>query len=286
MFEIDYSKIGQKPNLYICKPDLTIVGKLLDAFNIKLNLKLSGINELTFSVFYDIDINHEIIRNHNIDLLKHRYLIKFVLNDYIEYFLINLPEDSDTEDSTIKNISCFSLAYKLSDEIINGYKTTNSVNATTVLTDILSDTTWMVGHIDTDFDIMFRQFDITNKSALDAIYDCANTFGALVVYDTINYTVNFYKLETYGLDRGLTFRYGRYLKSINNTINPDFCTQLYVYGKSNLSIAGANTTGMPFLQNFTYFLYPFERDEFGNIFIFIINFYLSTISICDKCRYV
>jgi len=269
-FEIDYSKIGQKPDLYVCRPNLTIIGKLSDAFNIKLNLKLSQINELSFSLNYYKDINHKIVINPNYNLLKHRYLIKFVLNDYVEYFLINLPEDSDTENSTIKNISCFSLAYKLSDELINGYKTTNSVNATTVLTDILeSDTAWTVGHVDTEFDIgMFRQFEITGKSALDAIYDIANTFGALVVYNTLDYTVNFYKLETYGLDRGLTFKYGKYLKSINNTINPDsLCTQLYIYGKNNISIASVNTTGMPFLQNFTYFLYPFSRDENRNVLI-------------------
>ena len=267
-FEIDYSKIGQKPDLYVCKPNLSIIGKLSDAFNITLNLKLSSINELSFSLNYYKDINHEYIVNPNYNLLKHRYLIKFVLNDYVEYFLINLPEDSDSEDSTIKNISCFSLAYKLSDELINGYKTTVSVNATTVLTDILSDTAWSVGFVHNDFNIMFRQFEITGKSALDAIYDIANTFGALVVYDTLNYTVNFYKLETYGLDRGLTFKYGKYLKSINNTINPDsFCTQFYCYGKDNISIAGVNTTGMPFLQNFTYFLYPFTKSEDGSVLI-------------------
>ena len=267
-FEIDYSKIGQKPDLYVCRPNLTIIGKLSDAFNIKLNLKLSQINELSFSLNYYKDINHKNVVNPNYNLLKHRYLIKFVLNDYVEYFLINLPEDSDSEDSTIKNISCFSLAYKLSDELINGYKTTVSVNATTVLTDILSDTAWSVGFVHNDFNIMFRQFEITGKSALDAIYDIANTFGALVVYDTLNYTVNFYKLETYGLDRGLTFKYGKYLKSINNTINPDsFCTQFYCYGKDNISIAGVNTTGMPFLQNFTYFLYPFTKSEDGSVLI-------------------
>ena len=270
-FEIDYSKIGQKPDLYIVKPDynLTTIAKLNDAYNIKLNLKLSQINELSFSVLYDIDINHTLKRNPSIDLLKHRYLIKFVLNNYVEYFLINLPEDSDTEDSEVKkNISCFSLAYKLSDEIINGYKTTVSVNATTALSEIISDTAWIVGFVHNDFNIMFRQFEITGKSALDAIYDIANTFGALVVYDTLNYTVNFYKLETYGLDRGLTFKYGKYLRSINNTINPDsFCTQFYCYGKDNISIAGVNTTGMPFLQNFTYFLYPFTKSEDGSVLI-------------------
>jgi len=269
-FEIDYSKIGQKPDLYVCKPNLSIIGKLSDAFNITLNLKLSSINELSFSLNYYKDINHEYIVNPNYNLLKHRYLIKFVLNDYVEYFIINLPEDNDTEDNTaIKNITCFSLAYLLNNEIINGYKTTDSINATTVLTDILSDTTWIIGHIDTKFDIMFRQFDISGKTALDTICDdIANTFGALVVFDTINYTVSLYDIETYGLDRGLSFAYGKYLKSINNTIDPDsFCTQLYIYGKDNISIASSNTTGMPFLQNFTYFLYPFSRDENKNVLI-------------------
>jgi len=268
-FEIDYSKIGQKPDLYVCKPNLSIIGKLSDAFNITLNLKLSSINELSFSLNYYKDINHEYIVNPNYNLLKHRYLIKFVLNDYVEYFIINLPEDNDTEDNTtIKNITCFSLAYLLNNEIINGYKTTDSVNATSVLTDILRDTTWIIGQIDTKFDIMFRQFDIFGKTALDTICDdIANTFGALVVFDTINYTVSLYDIETYGLDRGLSFAYGKYLKSINNTIDPDFCTQLYIYGKDNITISSSNTTGMPFLQNFTYFLYPFSRDENKNVLI-------------------
>jgi len=266
-FEIDLSKINEQPQLYVCKPDnnFTTVGILNDAFNIKLNLKLSQINELNFSIFTDIEINHKLVRNPNYDLLKFRYLIRFEYGTYKEYFIINVPEDVSDESGYIKNITCYSLAYSLNNEIINGYKSNSSINATQVLNDILINTAWSIGDIDVSFDIMYRQFDISGKSALDAIYDIANTFSAVVVFDSMNYKIHLRKIED-GLDRGLVFDYGKYIENISNKINPDnFATELYIYGKDNLTISTANVNGGPYLQNFMFYIYPFERDENRNV---------------------
>jgi len=265
MFEIDYGKLNQKPNLFICKPDnnLSIVGKLNDAYNVNINLKLSQINELSFSLPYYVDIDHNYIKNPNIDLLKYGYLIKFVLNDYIEYFIINIPEDNSDEESMIKNITCYSYAYTLNNEIITySNEDTTSSNATQILTTILQDTAWTVGVIEAEFDIMYRQFSFTSQTALDCIYDIANTFSGLITFDTVNLKVNLYNIDNFGLDRGLEFKYGKYIQTINNTINPDnFATRLYIYGKDNVSINEVNINGSPYIENLQYFLYPFERDQ-------------------------
>ncbi|WP_422677741.1 phage tail spike protein [Bacillus paralicheniformis] len=41
----------------------------------------------------------------------------------------------------------------------------------------------------------------------------------------------------------------------------EVCTRLYVTGKDDLSINAANPTGQAYIEDFTYFLYPFERDK-------------------------
>jgi len=267
MFELDLSKINEEPKLYICKPNLNFstIGILNDAFNIKIDYKLSQINELNFSIFTDIEINHELVRNPNYELLKYRYLIRYEYNNYKEYFITNVPEDVSDDSGYVKNITCYSLAYSLNDEIINSYKSNNSINATQALNDILLDTAWSVGNIDASFDIMYRQFDISGKTALDAVYDIANTFSAVVIFDSINYKIHLHKTED-GLDEGLIFDYGKYIKDISSKINPDdFATQLYVYGKNNLTISTANVNGSPHLQNYMFYVFPFERDENRNV---------------------
>jgi len=262
LLTFDFSDIKQMPNMYICKPnDLTILGKIIDAYNINLNIKLGQINELSFSIPYYKEINHEIVKNPIFDLLKNRYLIKFEYENFLEYFIIDVPEDVSDDNSMTKNLSCYSYAYSLTDDIVTySNEESYSQNATEILNTILIDNFWSVGYIDASFDLMYRNFSFESKSCLDCCYDIATTFSAVITFDTINYKVNLYNLDNFGLDRGLTFNYGKYIKNISSKINTDnFATKLMVYGKDNLTISSANITGSPYLLNYMYFIYPFER---------------------------
>lgn len=263
--DIDLNLKPQKPQLFLCKPNKQIIGKLKESFNINLKLSLRQLNELSFSLPYEIEINHELVKNDNINKLKERYLIKLVLGNYIEWFIINELTDSVQEDQDIKEIHTFSLGYELRDKLIRDYEVT-SYNATQVLTDALSSTIWNIDYIDADFDIMYRSFEVANATILDFVYQIAETFNALVVWNTENRTISFYQPDNIGNDKGFIIKYGKYLKSLNKVSNADeMATRLKVFGKDGLSIQRVNPTGSNFIEDFSYFMYPYAEDENGNV---------------------
>lgn len=256
-----------KPKLYLCKPDLnyTPITELNEAYGIKYYQKLGNINELTFILPYEIDLHHKLKRNPNIDLVRDRYLIKLQLDNYEEYFTIRIPSDSMNEDSDEKLVHCFSLGYELNDKLIKEYSVV-SYNATQVLTDALSSTLWNIDYIDAEFDLTYRSFEVTSSTVLDFVFTIATTFGAVIIWNTKNRTISFYKQENIGLDRGLKFSFNKYLKSLNKEINSDeITTRIKIFGKDGISINAVNATGTNFIQDFSYFLYPFQRDESRNV---------------------
>src|SRR5690606_1962205 len=59
---------------------------------------------------------------------------------------------------------------------------------------------------------------------------------------------------------------GKYLESFNVTTNAEeIVTRLKVYGKDNLTIRSLTPTGANYLEDFSWFIYPFERDSNGNV---------------------
>src|SRR5690606_6169658 len=85
-------------------------------------------------------------------------------------------------------------------------------------------------------------------------------------YDTVNRKVHFRDPAKIGSYRGLNINYGKYLKSLGKTSNADeMVTRLRVYGENGLSITRVNPTGTPYIEDFSYFMYPFEMDENGNV---------------------
>src|SRR5690606_25302026 len=117
------------------------------------------------------------------------------------------------DDREYKQIECYSLGYELGDKIINNLSLV-SKNATYQLSTILSLTNWTVGYVDSQFDIIYRGLEITSSSVLDAVIQIAQTFNALVVYDTVNRTISFYDFELYGQYKGGKVKRGKLLKNI------------------------------------------------------------------------
>ncbi|ERM91918.1 hypothetical protein O163_08190 [Caldanaerobacter subterraneus subsp. yonseiensis KB-1] len=69
-YTIDYNKKPQRPQLFLCKPDRTIIAKLKEAYNINHKLRLGNINELTFSLPIQIDIAGKLKDNPHINMIK------------------------------------------------------------------------------------------------------------------------------------------------------------------------------------------------------------------------
>ena len=263
--DIDFTEKPEKPQLFIAKPSGTIIGKLKESFNINESRSLSELNELSFSIPYQLDIRNELKDNPNIDKIKNRYLIKLVSGNYIEWYIINKITESSDDSGDFKEIHAFSLGYELNDKIISAYECV-SYNATQVLSDVLSTSIWSIGYIDASFDIKYRSFEFPSNKALDCVYAIAEKFNALVVWDTENRLINFYKFDLYGTDKGLTITPNKYLKAIQRDSDSDEMATVFIpYGQDGLTIQRVNPTGSSRLENYSYFMYPFERDEDKNI---------------------
>jgi hypothetical protein len=253
-----------KPQIFLCKPNKTIVAKLSEAYNVELTVKLGNINELIFDVPYELDYRNELKRNYNIDKVKERYLINVKIGTvYEEYFIINEIHES-ANSGEFKKIHAFSLGYELTDKLIRGYKCT-SKNASQVLTDVLSSTIWSINYIDADFDLKYRSFEVSSKTVLDFVFEIAETFKVLIVWDTVNRKINFYDYENIGVNKGLKIKYGKYLNTLDkNTKSDDMTTRLKVYGKDGISIQRVNPTGSNYIEDFSYFIYPFEEKVYSD----------------------
>lgn len=274
---IDWDRNPIEPRLFLAKPNREIIAELSEAYNIRFNSKIIELNDLEFDIPYVIDINHRLVRNRNIDLLKERYLIYMELGNYKEWFIIVKIKDNMDEEGDSRNVFAYSLAYQLKNKLIRGYQV-DAKDIRYVLTDVLAETPWGIGTVDADFEVTYRSFEFSNTSVLDAIYQIGETYNAIIEWDTINRLISFIKPEFHGINRGLEFSYGHYLKTMGKESNADeMVTRLKAFGKDGMSINSVNPIGQNFIQDFSYFMYPFERDENRQV---IQHSYYMSDSLC------
>jgi len=257
---IDYNKKPQKAKIELAKPNKKIRSNIHESFNAGLNIKLGKINELTFSIPHYLWENDQKVYNKHVDEIKERMLLRVKYGAYIEWFLVDsIEEDGDDEDTF--NVTAQSLAYELRGSDSSGIEE-EAINATGLLNLILKDTAWKIGTIDPIFDAMFRSFETgDDENALDSITTAGETFGALIIWNTETREVSFKDFATYGRFRGMTVNYGKYLKSIKRSRTQDeLTTILHVYGSEGLSIHSHNPTGQAYIEDYSYFMHPFERN--------------------------
>uniref|UniRef100_A0AB39C762 Tail protein n=1 Tax=Bacillus phage KoopaTroopa TaxID=3234046 RepID=A0AB39C762_9CAUD len=260
--DIDYNKRLQEAKFHLAKPNKQIVSHIYERIGGEMSIKLGNINELSFSIPHFIEDQEP---NPHVDLIKEMMLIRVTMGSYKEWYVVNEIEE-DGDDSDIFNVKAFSLGYELKGKQVSDY-TEDAINATDLLTKLLENTVWKIGTVDAMFDVMFRSFDSgSDSNVLDCIIQAGETFGALLVWDTETRKVSFKDMSQNGTFKGMTVNYGRFLQSIKRTRTTDeLTTRLYIYGSEDLSIHGVNPTGQPYIEDFSYFLYPFERDANKNV---------------------
>lgn len=266
----DYKKYETR--LFLCKPDRTTIGELTEAYDRNIVPQYGGVYELTFNIPYVIEKNKEYIRNPHVNHVRGHYLIRYEkwnpnTNTIIEkeYFIISNPKNTTDNGKEIKQVQCYLLPYEFRDKIIRLYK--GAKNLQEVLSETLvSKTNWSIGTIDTKLSTKYRTFDISETNLLDFIYELQEKFNAITIWDTVNRKVSFYELETLGQDKGFEITFGKYLKSLSEDTNFDeVTTRQYCYGLDDISINSLNPTGTDYIDDFSYYMYPFERDINKNI---------------------
>lgn len=263
--EIDLNRKPEEAQIYLCKPNRKPFKSLNDIYDAQFNVNLGKVNELVFTIPSQIERNHQLIDNPLIDDIRHRYIIKLVYNNITEYFIHFEQNKSFSESEESVTYTSYSTGYMLADKDIRDYLA-ESKNLTYIATDVLKETNWAVGYVDADFDLKFRQHEISSQNVLQAIYELAEKFNALIVWDTVNLRINFYKPQNVGLNRGFRLKEGKYLESFDYTSNSEeMPTRLKLYGSDGLTIRRLTPTGMNYIEDFSYYMYPFERDANGNV---------------------
>lgn len=261
--EIDLSLLKLEPMLEIAKPNKTTIGNLDEASQIKLRLSLNDIHSLTFELPYEIEKRNKFVPNPNISKTKERFLVNFKLGHLENWFIITEINES-MEDTDRKVITCKSLENELKNKLVRGYQVT-SYTAREVLEDMEALTTWRIGTINVTFDDRRRSFDVSEKTLYDFINEVAQTFNAIVEFDTVNRLINFRTQEEIRKFRGMRVSYGDLIKRLNKRSNPEeMVTRLHVFGHEDLSINRVNPTGSSYIEDFTFFMNPFQRDENKN----------------------
>lgn len=270
--------------MYLCKPDRTTIAELSEAYNKNLSTNYNGIHELTFDIPYFVNRNHKYIRNKNVDLIRGHYLIRYERGHEKEYFIITNPKNTTNNGVEVKNVQCYLLPYELNKKIIREFSGTKPLYSDVGSEGVLNETLlvksdWTVGYIDVDIANKHRTFDVSEQGLIEFIGDLSDLYDAVIIWDTINKKINFYKNEDIGTNKGLSIEHGKYLKSLEE--NPDFdsvVTRLYVYGNEGISFASVNPTGVPFIESFDFYMYPFKRDDITREIISHSNY--MTDSLC------
>lgn len=267
--DIDYKKRIQEAKIHLAKPNMDIIDIIHEKFRDTVSLKLGNINELSFTIPFQIedDTTGEMVDNEHVDMIRERMLLRLTLGSYIEWYVIDeIEENGEDFDSFI--VKAFSLGYELraKKSPVFSSEDDTTYNAKEALEKMLSGTIWSIGEIDPIFNEMYRTFDISeNTNVLDAIMQVVETFGALIVWDTVNRKISLKDMKKNGKFRGMTVNYGKLLRSIKrNRTTDEMITRLHIKGSEGLTIHSVNPTGMGYIEDFSFFMYPFERDENGN----------------------
>lgn len=274
---IDFNKKAHEVELYLATPQRKIVQPINGAKNISLETTIGEVNTLSFEVLYDIEklVNNQLVvdRNEVIDKMMNRFLIKLVYGDYVEWFIITKMNDKMTEGDDTRSVNCFSLPYEMKNTIITSYSVISYKLKEILkgkrgekLKGILTNSIWGVGYIDDDIEVKYRTYETTSKTGLESILELAQTFDAVPIFDTVNRLIHFYSIYNIGKNRGLVFDYGKYLKTMDKEQDTEeFATRLKIYGREGLSIRRVNPVGTDYIEDYSFFLYPFTQDKACNV---------------------
>jgi phage minor structural protein len=264
--DIDINLRLINPQIFIAKPNREIIAKVSEAYGVNRSISLESLFTVSFKIPFYIEQNSELVRNRNVDIIKERYHIKVQNGDKIEWYIVTKIVDVMDSKGDSKEIQCIYLPQELSDKLIGRYAE-DAKNAREVLNDILSvSVNWSIDYIDADFELSYRTFEFPDNTLLDAINSVATTYNAIIEWNTVDRKLSLIKPEFHGINRLGTLSYQKYLKSIDKESNAEVVvTRLIPEGKDGLSIERINPTGKKYIEDYSFFLYPFERDNLGNV---------------------
>lgn len=293
--DIDYTINLPLAELWLAKADRTIVTKLNNRSGVGFSrfgkrtkfikhtqlIKLNSTGELEFSIPFQIEVDHELVHNTDVDLINESSLIKCIFNGDEEWFVVVDIKKTMDDSKDILDLSCRSLNYELTRRYVRNFKvvsanlsslllggtTINSNGDSVAFSGLLQGTLWGLSvDTDTTFNTVYRSIDISKSTVLDGIITIAKTFNAIMTFDSVNRKIRFQQMQNVGLDMGGRITFENYMRSLENENKTDLLvTRLIPWGKNNLSINGVSPNGQNFIDDFSYWMVGFSMDSHGNV---------------------
>lgn len=256
------------PKLWLCKPDGTRIERIADFSKLGGTFKFTNVNTLHFDLPLQVfsEDTKQIERNKVVDLVKNKYLIDYRYNGYRDIFVIDdIKKSANNSDFITLNLD--SRASELNKKAANEIELLGST-IPQMMNKILSiyAPLWKLGHVDGKIIDVKRELTGSNTTVNALIDNICSLFDAVAIYDNINRTINFYHKDNVGTNRGLRVRENSYLKSFEDQfVSKDIVTRLYPFGQSGLTIQSVNPAGSSYIEDFSYFMSPFKRDNNRNV---------------------
>ena len=253
------------PKLHICKPNREIIYPLNDIFNSRLEVKRGQINSFSFSFNSKVLRNNEFVDSPLLEKVRGNYLVRLVYEGVTSYFVVVRQNKSFTQGEEIVNVECYLQGYELNKKYIRGINET-SKPLRYLANLLLEEVAWEVDYIDGDVDLLFRSYEAPSVTVLQGIFELAERFACIPEFDSVNKKINFKKAVNIGMNKGIRLKEGKFLESFNLDISEeDIVTRLVGYGRDGLEIRSLSPSGANFIQDFSWFLYPFEMDASGRV---------------------
>ncbi|MFJ7915860.1 MULTISPECIES: phage tail protein [unclassified Lysinibacillus] len=273
--EIDYDLKLPKKSLFLCKPNKSIIAKINEAYDVQYYTKLSTVNELSFKIPTIIIKDDVPMDNPNIERIKHRYIFKYVVGTKTEYFLFNESNKVYGDEDYIE-YKAYSLGVQLGDKNIREYEKIGNLKdvAEGVLDDVYGKLLevpikrWTIGYVDSYFttsETAERKYNVASMSLLEVIYDMATKWNAVIKWNTEDLVIEFFRPENVGLNKGFYIRDGKYLENFDLSVDSSStATRLRAFGSEGLTFRGINPLGEDYIQDFSFFMFPFEYNSATN----------------------
>lgn len=294
---IDINALENKKELYykleLAKPNQEIIGVIVNSYGNNSEFNFNGIHELNFTVPYTVNGNQNVIKiekrydeilkeidnlSENISStftphtsiesqqIKELMYVKLSYFDKHEWFVIDSINDSISDDDEME-VNCFSLPYELKRKKIFSEIDLGTVTIREVLENtLLLDTGWKLGNVATELSELYRNIKISNGDKYNSIIEVAESFGAVLDWNSDNKTINLLFLENTLKNKGLIINSENLLNSLSRErTTENILTRMYIYGNENMSVENVNPTGQRYIEDFSYFIEPFERDSGKNI---------------------
>ncbi|MGQ8946272.1 DUF7359 domain-containing protein [Bacillus altitudinis] len=252
--------------LELCRTNKKKIANIVDFSNASANLNHATINDLTFNIPLKARYGDEIKPNHVAQLIREWYLIKATFLNRTEYYVIDGITDSTTQKKSEIQVNCQLTPYMLNKPKIRQYEGI-SKNLQEIGEVCLKGTGWTVGEIESTLNEKRRSFSIGSiTSRFDFLRNICETFDAVPVYDTINDRVSFFEKNSISKFKGVKISSHNFMIDMTDTRSMDeVVTRLHVSGKDGIVINSINPTGQGYLDDFSFFLSPFKRDDNRNV---------------------